>query len=45
MKRMNAMYIENPSFERIRIHGIKKVKAFQDGFKILTHMIKLFLKI
>ncbi|MDB4193304.1 glycosyltransferase family 2 protein [Candidatus Pelagibacter sp.] len=45
MKRMNAMYIETPSFERIRIHGIKKVKAFQDGFKILTHMIKLFLKI
>ena len=45
MKRMNAMYIERPSYERVRIHGIKKVKAFQDGFKILTHMIKLFLKI
>ena len=45
MKRMNAMYIETPSFERIRIHGIKKVKAFLDGFKILVYMIKLFLKV
>tara|TARA_B100000787_G_scaffold152779_1_gene126649 strand:- start:676 stop:1338 length:663 start_codon:yes stop_codon:yes gene_type:complete len=45
MKRMNAMYIETPSFERIRIHGIKKVKAFQDGFKILVYMVKLFLKV
>ena len=45
MKRMNAMYIETPSFERIRIHGLKKVKAFQDGFKILVYMVKLFLKV
>ena len=45
MKRMNAMYIERPSYERVRIHGIKKVKAFLDGFKILVYMIKLFLKV
>tara|TARA_B110000027_G_C16014490_1_gene253467 strand:+ start:134 stop:796 length:663 start_codon:yes stop_codon:yes gene_type:complete len=45
MKRMGAKYLEVPSFERIRINGIKKVKAFQDGFKILVYMIKLFLKI
>ena len=45
MKRKNARYLEIPSFERIRIHGIKKVKAFQDGLKILIYMIKLVFKV
>ena len=30
------------SYERMRIAGKKKVKAFKDGFLILKHMIKLF---
>ena len=33
-----------PSYERARISGIKKVNEFKDGFLILIHMIKLFLK-
>lgn len=45
MKRKNARYLEIPSFERIRIHGIKKVKAFQDGLKILVYMLKLAFKV
>lgn len=32
------------SYERKRIAGKKKVKAFKDGFLILKHMIKLFFK-
>ena len=45
MKRMNAVYTDTPSHERIRIHGVKKVREFSDGLKILFGMIKLFLKI
>jgi len=45
MKRMNASYTDTPSHERIRIHGVKKVRQFSDGLKILFGMIKLFLKI
>lgn len=45
MKRMNALYTDTPSYERIRIHGVKKVREFSDGLKILFGMIKLFLKI
>ena len=45
MKRMNALYTDTPSHERIRIHGVKKVREFSDGLKILFGMIKLFLKI
>ena len=32
------------AFERKRIAGKKKVNAFRDGFLILCHMIKLFIK-
>lgn len=45
MKRMNAIYTDTPSHERIRIHGVKKVREFSDGLKILFGMIKLFFKI
>jgi len=45
MKRMNAIYTDTPSHERERIHGIKKVREFSDGLKILFGMVKLFFKI
>ena len=45
MKRMNALYADTPSRERLRIHGVKKVSEFSDGLRILFGMIKLFLKI
>jgi len=43
-KRNNFTMISNPTHERKRIGGIKKVNAFRDGFYILISMIKLFFK-
>ena len=43
-KRMNASYLDFPSYERKRIAGYKKVSEFKDGFKILIYMIKLFMR-
>ena len=34
----------NPSYERSRISGIKKVNEFKDGFLILISIFKLFIK-
>ena len=34
-----------PSYERIRIGGIKKVHALKDGLLILTEIAKYFLRI
>jgi len=36
--------ISNPSHERSRISGIKKVNEFKDGFLILISIFKLFIK-
>ena len=44
-KRMNASYLDIPSFERNRIAGSKKVNEFKDGLKILIYMLKLFTRI
>ena len=44
-KKMNQSYVSTPSFERKRIAGKKKVKEFRDGFKILTYMIRRFLRL
>jgi glycosyltransferase involved in cell wall biosynthesis len=41
----NMSYSCLPSYERIRIGGIKKVHALKDGFLILSEIIKYFLKI
>jgi hypothetical protein len=41
-KKINASYIDFPSYERKRIAGKKKVNEFKDGFKILIYMIKRF---
>ena len=43
-KKNNNTMISNPSYERPRIAGFKKVNAFKDGFLILVNMIKLFFK-
>lgn len=43
-KKMNQSYLSTPSYERKRIAGKKKVKEFRDGLKILTYMIKRFLR-
>jgi len=43
-KKMKMNYIDTPVHERKRIAGKKKVNEFVDGFKILTYMIKSFLK-
>ena len=43
-KRNNFTMISNPTHERKRIGGIKKVNEFRDGFNILISMIKLFFK-
>ena len=43
-KRANYKICTSKSFERSRIAGEKKVKAFKDGFKILLAMIKLFFR-
>ena len=43
-KRMNASYLDFPSYERKRIAGYKKVNEFKDGLKILIYMIKLFMR-
>ena len=37
-------YISNPSLERKRIAGVKKVNALKDGFLILIEMIYLFIR-
>ena len=42
--KLNHSYIDIPSYERKRIAGIKKVNEISDGFKILTYMLKRFLK-
>ena len=44
-KRLGMNIIDTPSFERERIAGQKKVNEFKDGFKILTYIIRSFLKI
>ena len=44
-KRMNALYLDIPSYERKRIAGFKKVNEFRDGFKILLGMLRFFFKI
>ena len=44
-KLQNMSYSCLPSYERIRIGGIKKVHALKDGFLILSEIIKYFLKI
>ena len=44
-KLQNMNYSCLPSYERIRIGGIKKVHALKDGLLILTEIIKYFLKI
>ena len=44
-KLQNMNYSCLPSYERIRIGGIKKVHALKDGFLILSEIIKYFLKI
>ncbi len=43
-RRLNLSMISQPSWERKRIAGEKKVNEFQDGLKILFYMIKLFFK-
>ena len=42
-KKMGCMYVTHPCFERKRLADKKKVKAFNDGLKILNYMIKDFL--
>ena len=42
-KKMNYSCL--PSYERIRIGGVKKVHALKDGFLILLEIVKYFLKI
>jgi glycosyltransferase involved in cell wall biosynthesis len=44
-KRNKMNFTDTPSYERERIAGEKKVSEFKDGFKILTYMIKSFIKI
>ena len=44
-KRNKMNFTDTPSYERKRIAGEKKVSEFKDGFKILTYMIKSFIKI
>lgn len=44
-KRNKMNFTDTPSYERERIAGKKKVSEFKDGFKILTYMIKNFIKI
>ena len=43
-KRKGYKFFCVPSFERARIGGYKKVRAFKDGFLILVELINLFLK-
>ena len=43
-KSKNLRFISNPSKERKRIAGTKKVNAIKDGFLILTAMIHMFMK-
>ena len=44
-KRNKMNFKDTPSYERERIAGEKKVSEFKDGFKIITYMIKSFIKI
>lgn len=41
-KKLNFHYTTHPCWERARFADKKKVKAFKDGFKILTYLIKGF---
>ena len=41
-KKMGFTYVTHPCFERKRLADKKKVKAFNDGLKILNYMIKNF---
>ena len=43
-KRQNMKLGTSKSYERRRIAGKKKVKAFKDGYLILSYMVKLFFK-
>ena len=36
--------LSNPSYERTRISGKKKVNEFKDGFLILISIFRLFIK-
>ena len=42
-KKMGFTYVTHPCFERKRLADKKKVKAFNDGLKILNYMIKDFI--
>ena len=44
IQNLNQTYCEIPSKERKRISGIKKVREFIDGFKLLKYMIFFFFK-
>ena len=43
-KKGNLIMSDIASNEKPRIGGVKKVNELKDGFLILLHMIKLFLK-
>ena len=43
-KKANFKICSNPSYERNRFAGKKKVNAFKDGFLILISMIKIYFK-
>ncbi len=42
-KKKNFILSDNPSFERSRLGGFKKVNEFRDGFLILISIIKLLI--
>ena len=44
-KKIGFKYATHPCFERKRLADKKKVKAFNDGLKILNHMIKSFISV
>ena len=42
-KLKNCKFISNPSYERSRLSGKKKVNEFKDGFLILLCILKMFI--
>ena len=44
IENFDQTYFEIPSKERKRISGIKKVREFVDGFKLLKYMMFFFFK-
>jgi glycosyltransferase involved in cell wall biosynthesis len=40
----NFKIVSSPSYERKRIGGKKKVNEFYDGFLILTHILRMYIK-